>query len=91
MKGPEPDALGARCGRGERDGRRGDRIVRPMMFAEAEHVEADAVGELDLLQDVGEALVDIDRHAGSRIAPGLDESVSAELQGGLERSRKNRL
>jgi hypothetical protein len=56
MKGPEPDALGARCGRGERDGRRRDRIVRPMMLAEAEDVEDDPVGELDLLQDVGELL-----------------------------------
>jgi hypothetical protein len=46
-----------------------------MMLAEAEDVEADPVGELDLLQDVGEALVDIDRLAGSRIAPGLDESA----------------
>ena len=56
MKGPEPDALGARCGRGERDGRRRDRIVRPMMLAQAEDVEDDPVGELDLLQDVGELL-----------------------------------
>jgi hypothetical protein len=56
MKGPEPDALGARCGRGERDGRRRDRIVRPMMLAQAEDVEDDPVGELDLLQNVGELL-----------------------------------
>jgi len=75
MKGPEPDAFGAGGGRGKRHGRRRDRIVRPMMLAEAKDVEADPVGELDLLQDVGEALVDIDRLAGSRIAPGLDESA----------------
>ena len=75
----QPDALGARRGRGERDGRRRDRIVRPVMLAEAEHVEADPVGELDLLQNVGEAPVDIDRLARLRIAPGLDEGVSAEL------------
>ena len=39
-----------------------------MMFAKPEHIEADAVGELDLLQNIGEALVDIDRLArrGSR-------------------------
>ena len=49
------------------------------MLAEAEHVEADAVGELDLLQHIGEALVDIDRLAGQRIAPGFDEGVGAEL------------
>jgi hypothetical protein len=50
MKGAEPDAFGAGGGRGERHGRRRDRIVRPMMLAEAEDVEADPVGELDLPQ-----------------------------------------
>ncbi len=53
-----------------------------MMFAEPEHIEADPVGKLDLLQNVGEALVDIDRLAGRGIAPGLDEGVGAELHEG---------
>ena len=66
-------------GRGKRHGRRRDRIIRPMMLAETEDVEADPVGELDLLQQIGEALVDVDRFAGQRIAAGFDESVSAEL------------
>ena len=79
----QPDALGARRRRGKRDRRRGDRVVRPVVLAEAEHVEADAIGELDLLQHIGEAPVDIDRLARQRIAPGLDEGVSAELHGGL--------
>ena len=83
----QADALGARCRRGERDRRRRDRIIRPMMLAEAEHVEADAVGELDLLEHVGEALVDVDRLAGLRIAPGLDEGVGAELHRGLDDTR----
>ncbi len=52
------------------------------MLAEAEHVEADAVGELDLLQHIGEAPVDIDRLARQRIAAGFDEGVSAELHRG---------
>src|SRR5208282_1792331 len=59
-----------------------------MMLAEAEHVEADAIGEFDLLHDIGEALVDIDRLARSRIAPGLDDSVGAELH---ERPRQRAL
>ncbi len=50
-----------------------------MMLAEAEHVEADPIREFDLLHDIAEALVDVDRLARPRIAPGLDESVSAEL------------
>ena len=53
-----------------------------MMLAEPEHVETDAVGELGLLHDVGEALVDVDRLARPRIAPGLDESVDAKLHRG---------
>ena len=52
-----------------------------MMLAKAEDVEADTIGELDLLQDIGEALVDIDRLARAWVAPGLDERVSAELHG----------
>jgi hypothetical protein len=56
-----------------------------MMFAEPEHIEADAVGEFDLLDDVSEGLVDIDRLARRGIAPGLDEGVSAELHEGSRR------
>ena len=56
-----------------------------MMFAEPEHIEADAVGEFDLLDDVGEAFIHIDRLAGGGIVPGLDESVSAELHEGSRR------
>jgi hypothetical protein len=58
-----------------------------MMFAEPEHIEAHAVGKLDLLDDVGEALLDIDRLAGARVAPGLDESVSAKLHESLDNAR----
>ena len=61
-----------------------------MMFAEPEHIEADPIGELDLLDDVSESLVDIDRLAGARVAPGLDEGVSAELHEDLDRSRFSR-
>ena len=53
-----------------------------MMLAEPEHVEADAIGEFDLLDDVGEGFVDIDRFAGHGIAPVLDKGVSAELHQG---------
>jgi hypothetical protein len=58
-----------------------------MMFAEPEHVEADAIGKLDLLDDVGEGFVDIDRLAGHGIAPGLDECVGAKLHEGLDCTR----
>jgi hypothetical protein len=49
------------------------------VFAKPEHVEADSVGELDLVQNVGESLVDVDRFARDGIAPGLDKGVGAKL------------
>ena len=56
-------------------------VVRPVMFAEPEDLEADAVGELDLLQNIGEGLVDT--ATGSpvllRIAPCFDKGVDAEF------------
>ena len=53
-----------------------------MMFAEPEHIETDAIGELDLLDEVSESFVDIDGLASRGIAPGLDEGVSAKLHEG---------
>jgi hypothetical protein len=57
------------------------------MLAEAEEVETGAVAELDLLEHVGEAFVDVDRLAGHGIAVGLDEGVGAELYEGLRSGR----
>ena len=46
----------ARGRRGEHDGRRGDGEVGPVVLADAEDVEADLVGELDLLDQVAQPL-----------------------------------
>ena len=80
----QANALGARGRGGERDRGRRHRVIRPMMLAEAEHVETDPIGAFGLLHDVSEALVDVDRLARPRIAPGLDKSVDAKLHRGLE-------
>ena len=53
----EADALGARGGGGEHDGGRRDGEVGAVVLADAEDVEADLVGELDLLDQVAEALL----------------------------------
>ena len=45
-----------------RRGRRG--IVRPVVFAEPEHVEPDLVGERDLLDQVAQPLARADRVRG---------------------------
>ena len=42
--------------RGEHDRGRGDREVRSMVLAEAEDVEPDLLGALDLLEEVPESL-----------------------------------
>ena len=75
----QADAFRARRAGRERDRGRRDGVVRPVMLAEAEHVEPDPVGELDLLHEIGEGLVETDRLAGRRIEPGLGEGVDAKF------------
>ena len=52
----QPDPLRARRGRAEDDGRRRDGEVGPVVLADAEDVEPDLVGELDLLDQVAQPL-----------------------------------
>jgi hypothetical protein len=70
----QADAFRAARGRAEDDRRRRDREVRPVMLSDAEDVEAELVGELDLLQQVGEALLRCEGVGGE-----LSERVDAEL------------
>ena len=56
----EPDALRPRRGRREHDGRSGDGEVGPVVLADAEDVEPDLVGELDLLHELAQALLRAD-------------------------------
>ena len=78
----QADALRPRGPGRKHDGRRRDCIVGPVMLADPEHVEADAVGELHLLHEVGEGLVDSGGLSRPGIAPGLDEGVDAEFHRG---------
>jgi hypothetical protein len=57
------------------------------MFADAEDVEPDTIGEFDLRDQIGESLVDAGRFARAGIAPCFDECVSDELHGRLENRR----
>ena len=52
----QPDPLGARRGGGEHDRRRRDGEVGAVVLADAEDVEPDLVGELDLLEQVAQPL-----------------------------------
>ena len=67
-------------GRGEHD--RGSRHgeVRPMVLPYAEHVEPDLVGELDLLEQVAEALGRSDDPPRVRVGRQLGEGVDPELE-----------
>ena len=59
----------ARGGRGEHDGRRRDDEVGTVVLADAEDVEPDLVGELDLLDEVAHALLALMRRpAGSAVS-----------------------
>ena len=66
-------------GRREHDRRRGDGEVGAVMLADAEDVEPDLVGELDLLDQVAEPLTRADGRPGRRIRGRLAEGVDAEL------------
>ena len=75
----EPDAFGAlRCG-GQHHRGRGHDQVRPVMFTDAEDVQAELVGELDLLQQVPHPLLGTDRLPGLRVGVELREGVEADL------------
>ena len=77
----ETDALGARRGGGEHDGRCGDDELAAVMLAQAVHVEADPVGQLDLVKKPPNTLVRADRSSGLGIGRCLAEAVDPELHG----------
>jgi hypothetical protein len=95
----QADALRARGAGREHDGRRGDDEVGPVMLADAEHVEPDLVGQLDLLQQVAHALarrarrqlperVDPELHRASTIAASaLRRAVSLDCSAPLQLRR----
>ena len=62
----------------QRHNRRRSRIVRPVVLAEAEDVEADLIGQLDLLDQVAQALMRADMARGPARAD-VGESVEAEF------------
>ena len=70
--------LGALGGRGEDDGRRRGGVVRPVMLAEAEHVEADLVGKLDLFDQIAQPLMRADV-AGALVQADIGKSVETEF------------
>ena len=98
----EADPLGALGRGGEHHGRGGDGEVGTVVLADPEDVEADLVGELDLLDQVAQALLGADdrpaRPRGSpprrcrrrvpRAAPVVVGSVHPARQGTRARSRR---
>ena len=77
----QADALRLRRRRGQHDCRSRDGEVGPVVLADAEHVEADLLRELDLLEEVSQALCRGDAAADVR------EGEDADLHGGFYRSR----
>ena len=63
--------------RAEDDGRGGDGEVRAVMLSDAEDVEPEPVGELDLLHQVAKPLCRVDALPARRIRPQLRERVDA--------------
>ena len=63
----------------EHDGRRRDDEVRAVMLADAEDVEPDLVGQLDLLDQVAQPLLGADHVPGPRVGRQLREGVDPDL------------
>jgi hypothetical protein len=79
----QADGLGALGGGGQHDGGRGAEKIRPVMLADAEHFEADLIGELDLVHQIAEPLRRRQRLSGGRVRRVLDKRVDADLHGDL--------
>ena len=74
--------LGA-LGRRRQDARRrGGREIGPVVLADAEHIEADLVGQLDLFDQVAQPLRRVDGLPGRRIGRGFRECVDADFHAG---------
>jgi hypothetical protein len=65
--------------RRKHDRRRRDRIVRPVMLAQAEHVEPDLVGKLDLLNQVLQPLRRAYSVPGLGVGADIAERVETEF------------
>jgi len=77
--GGEANLPCARGGSGEDDGGRGVKELSAVMFADAEDVEADLVGQFNLFEEIAQALGGRDGDAGFRVLNGCCEAVDANL------------
>jgi hypothetical protein len=75
----EADILGTRGSRGQDHCRGGVEEFGAVMFADAENVEADLVGEFDLFQQMLHPLDGAKREACGRIGDSGGEAVDADL------------
>ncbi|MET4826931.1 hypothetical protein ABH972_004520 [Bradyrhizobium ottawaense] len=75
----EMDALGPRCDRGEHGLRRGDRKIGAVVFAEADEVEAEFVGQHRFVDDVADHLR-VRKHGACGIPGDVAKSIQSELK-----------
>ena len=76
----QPDVLRAPGGGAQDDGRSAHGEVGTVVLADGEDVEPEGVGELDLLDEVREALLGRDR-VGGQLAEGVDADLHASTVG----------
>jgi len=84
----EADVLCACCDGGEEDCRGAGDVFFAVVFADGVDVEADAVGEFSLFEELGDALSGV---AGEGVAGGddaLDEGIDSDLHGTKEDARE---
>jgi hypothetical protein len=75
----QADPFRALGGGGQHDGRSGDDIVGAVMLAEAEHVQADLIRQLDLLDEIAQALCGGEPMTGGSILRQLTKGIDTEF------------
>src|ERR1700737_2638609 len=76
----EANVFGTRCSRSQDHGWGGIQELGAVMFADAENVKANLIGEFDLLQQMLHSLDGAKREPGGRIRDGCGEAVDTDLQ-----------
>ncbi len=75
----QADTLGTRGRSGENHGRRGGYEFLAVVFADAENIQADLVGELDFFEKIAHTLGGTNSHTRYRVRSCFDKAVYANL------------
>lgn len=87
----EPDAASAGRGRRQDHGRRGIQVLSPVMFPDAERVQANLVGQRDCLEPLAQVARGVDGLACGGVKGGGHKTINANLHTFCQALRYQRL